>query len=134
MTEYPKVKRLFSRKLAPADVGPAEIALSMESAARLLKRGKDVGRLEVRLLGKQGSSSYTFDVLAGDCRVTKGSSGDQDFEIVVSEATWVEIANGDLSPVDAYLTGRMQLSGNLEFAKRQFAKGIARGGIEDLPF
>jgi putative sterol carrier protein len=134
MSEFPSVKRLFPRKLTAAEVSSSDIAASMEAGARLLKRGKDVGRLEVRLIGKRGSNSYTFDVLGGECRMSKGSPAESDFEVVVSEETWVEIANGDLSPVDAYLTGRMELSGDLEFAKRQYAKAMARGSAEDLPF
>jgi putative sterol carrier protein len=134
MSEFPGVKRLFPRKLTAAEVRSSDIAASMEAGASLLKRGKDVGRLEVRLIGKRGSNSYTFDVLGGECRMSKGSPAESDFEVVVSEETWVEIANGDLSPVDAYLTGRMELSGDLEFAKRQYAKVMARGSAEDLPF
>jgi putative sterol carrier protein len=134
MSEFPSVKRLFPRKLTAAEVSASDIAASMEAGARLLKRGKDVGRLEVQLIGKRGSNSYTFDVLGGECRMSKGSPADSDFKVVVSEDTWVEIANGDLSPVDAYLSGRMQLSGDLEFAKRQYAKAMARGSAEDLPF
>jgi putative sterol carrier protein len=134
MHEFPRVKRLFPRKLKAADVGASEIAESMESGARLLKRGKDVGRLEVRLVGKSGSRAFTFDVLGGECRVTQGTSDERDLEIVVSDETWVEIANGDLSPVDAYLTGRMEVTGDLDFAKRQYAKALSREAAEELPF
>jgi putative sterol carrier protein len=134
MDEFPKLKRLFPRKVAAGEAAATDIAASMESGAKLLKRGKDIGRLEVRLIGSQGSHSYTFDILGGDCRVTRGSSEERDLEIVVSEETWVEIANGDLSPVDAYLAGRMEVTGDLEFAKRQYAKAISRETVEDLPF
>jgi putative sterol carrier protein len=134
MSEFPKVKRLFPRKVQAGEVAASDIAESMESGAKLLKRGKDVGRLEVRLIGKGKSRSFTFDVLAGDCRVTQGASGERDLEIVVSDETWVDIANGDLSPVDAYLTGRMEVTGDLGFAKRQYAKAISRESVEELPF
>jgi putative sterol carrier protein len=52
---------------------------------------------------------------------------------VLSHETWVELANGDLSPVDAYLAGRLELTGDVEFAKRQYAKVKARGMIDELP-
>lgn len=134
MNEFPTVKRLFPRKMEAAEVRVSDIAESMESGAKLLKRGKDVGRLEVRLVGEGASRSYTFDVLGGDCRVTQGTSEDRDLEIVVSDETWVAIANGDLSPVDAYLTGRMEVTGDLEFAKRQYVKVMSREAAEELPF
>lgn len=133
MDEFPKLRRLFPRKVT-GKVGVAAITESMESGAKLLKRGKDVGRLEVRLIGSQGSRSYTFDILGGNCRVAEGSSEERNLEVVVSEETWVEMANGDLSPVDAYLAGRMEVTGDLEFAKRQYAKAMSRGAAEDLPF
>lgn len=134
MNEFPNLKRLFPRKMQAAELRVSDLTESMESGAKLLKRGKDVGRLEVRLLGKSGSRSYTFDVLAGDCRVTQGTSDERDLEIVVSEETWVDLANGDLSPVEAYLTGRMEVTGDLEFAKRQYAKAMSRRAAEELPF
>jgi putative sterol carrier protein len=66
--------------------------------------------------------------------VAEGSADERNLEVVVSEETWVEMANGDLSPVDAYLAGRMEVTGDLEFAKRQYAKAMSRGTAEDLPF
>jgi putative sterol carrier protein len=134
MSEFPRVKRLFPRKVQAAEVSASDIAQSIESGAKLLKRGKDVGRLEVRLIGKSGSRSYTVDVLGGDSRVTQGTSDERDLEIVVSDETWVDIANGDLSPVEAYLTGRMEITGDLGFAKRQYAKAMSREAAEELPF
>jgi putative sterol carrier protein len=128
------VKRLFPQKLKAAEVTKTDIAASMQSAAKLLKTGKDVGRLQVRLLGEgTADRAFTFDVLGGECRVKEGASDDQDLELVLSEDTWVAIANGELSPVDAYLTGRMELAGDIDFAKRQYAKVRSRGGTEELP-
>jgi putative sterol carrier protein len=132
--EYPKLRRLFPRKVTTAAIKPADFDQPMQSAAQLLKRGKDVGRLGVRLLNSRGSRAYTFDVLGGDCRVTQGVAEDLDLEVVVDEDTWREIANGDLSPVDAFLAGKMEISGNMEFGKRQYAKAASRGDLEEMPF
>jgi putative sterol carrier protein len=133
MAHYPSIKRLFPRKLEASEASASDFDESMQAGAKLLGRGKDVGRLQVRLLGERGSRYYTFEVLGGECRVTKARSDDVDFELVVSSETWVELANGDLSPVDAYLAGRLELTGDVEFAKRQYAKVKARGTLEDLP-
>jgi putative sterol carrier protein len=134
VSEYPKLKKLFPRKIDAAEVRVADLAESVESGAKLLKRGKDVGQLELRLVSSKGSRPYTVDVLAGDSRVTQGEADQPNLQVVVSEETWVEIANGDLSPVDAYLTGRMEVTGDLDFAKRQYAKAMSRSATEDLPF
>ena len=134
MSEYPKLKRLFPRKVDAAEVRASDLAASVESGAKLLKRGKDVGQVELRVVGAKASRSYTVDVLGGDTKVTQGAADEPDLLLVVPEETWVEIANGDLSPVDAYLTGRMEVAGNLDFAKRQYAKAMSGRGAEDLPF
>jgi putative sterol carrier protein len=133
MAQYPSIKQLFRRKMEASEASAADIDDSMQAAAKLLGKGKDVGRLQVQLISKRASTYYIFDVLGGDCRVTNASSDNRDFELVVSEETWVQLANGELSPVDAYLTGRLELTGDIEFAKRQYAKAKARGTIEDLP-
>jgi len=41
-----------------------------------------------------------------------------DLEIVLRQDTWREIASGQLSPVDAYLGGRMRVRGDYELGKR----------------
>lgn len=133
MIEYPRVKRLFRRQVVAGEAGPSEIAEVMQAAAKLLGRGKDVGRLHVSLVGKRRRSQYTFDILAGECRVAEGAAETPDLEIVVPEDALVEIANGTLSPVDAYLSGRMEISGDIEFGKRQYAKLMDRGSVPDLP-
>lgn len=134
MSEYPKLKKLFPRRIDAGEVRVSDLGESVESGAKLLRRGKDVGQLELRLVGAKGSRSFTVDVLAGDSRVTQGAADQPDLQVVVSEETWVEIANGDLSPVDAYLTGRMEVAGDLDFAKRQYTKAMSPRDTEDLPF
>ena len=134
MSEYPKLKKLFARKVEPGDVRVSDIEASVKAGAKLLERGKDVGQIELRLVGGRADRSYTVDVVAGSSRVAPGRADEPNLQLVVPESTWVEIANGDLSPVDAYLTGRMEVAGDLEFAKRQYAKAMSRRGAEELPF
>ncbi len=133
MTEFPTLKRLFPDKVAKGKATKKDISAAVEAAAELLKRGKDVGNVELRVVGSKGRRSFTLDVRDGECLVEEAGSEARDLRVAASEDTWVEIANGDLSPVDAYLTGRLELAGNLGFAKRQFAKLMSRGDIDALP-
>jgi putative sterol carrier protein len=133
MSDYPRLKRLFAAKMTVEEVSPADVSTSMESAAQLLKRGNDVGALELRLLGGKADRSFTFSVLPGDCRVKETGTESPSLRVVLTDATWAEIASGDLSPVDAYLSGRLEVAGDLGFAKRQYAKLMSRGDVSDLP-
>lgn len=132
MSDYPRLKRLFAAKTVD-ETTPADISTSMESAAQLLKRGNDVGILEVRLLGREADRSFTFSVLPGDCQVKETGTESPSVRVVLTESTWAELASGDLSPVDAYLSGRLEVAGDLGFAKRQYAKLMSRGDVGDLP-
>jgi putative sterol carrier protein len=133
MSDYPRLKRLLAAKINVEDMSPADVSTSMESAAQLLKRGNDVGALEIRLLGGQSDRSFTFSLLPGECRVEETGTDSPSLRVVLTDATWAEIASGDLSPVDAYLSGRLEVAGDLGFAKRQYAKLMSRGDISDLP-
>jgi putative sterol carrier protein len=133
MSDYPRLKRLFTNKAAAKEASAADVASSMESAAKLLKRGNDVGTVELRVLGDGAERAFTFEVLPGDCRVREAGTESPSLRVVLTDATWAEIANGDLSPVDAYLTGRLEVAGDLGFAKRQYAKLISRGDVDELP-
>jgi putative sterol carrier protein len=133
MSDYPRLKRLLAAKMTVEDMSPADVSTSMESAAQLLKRGNDVGALEVRLLGGRADRSFTFSLLPGECRVKETGADSPSLRVVLTDATWAEIASGDLSPVDAYLSGRLEVAGDLGFAKRQYAKLMSRGDVGDLP-
>ena len=133
MTEYPRLRRLLPRKTRPGEAGPTDIASAVDAAAKALARGKDAGQLQVSLVGKRRPNHYTFDVRDGDCRVTEARSEAPDLEIVVTDDVLLEMAEGTLSPVDAYLMGRMEVTGDIEFGKRQYAKLMERGTIENLP-
>lgn len=131
--EFPRVRRVLGRDLGSGEARTKDISEAMQAAGKLLGRGKDVGRLQVNVVGGRRKGQFTFDVLNGDCKVTEGVGERPDLEVVVPEDTLVDIANGTLSPVDAYLAGRMEITGDIEFGKRQYAKLLERGSVEDLP-
>ena len=134
MNDFPTLKRLFSSRITPGEARATDIAASVDELGNNLSSGTDIGRVQVRMLGDKRSTDFSLEVLAGDAKTSKATIDNADLEIVVSEETWTEIANGDLSPVDAYLTGRMEIAGDLSFGKRLYAKGMSgRRPIDDLP-
>jgi hypothetical protein len=133
VTDYPTIKRLFERRVEPGKVTATEVKESMEALTKHLGRGRDLGRLRLRLLGGRKRNTYAIELLGGEGRMSQSEADEFDFEVVCTEETWAEIANGDLSPIDAYLAGRMELTGDLDFAKRQLAKVTSRTAVEELP-
>ena len=41
-----------------------------------------------------------------------------DFEISVSAETWFQLANGEISPLEAFVQGKMRVRGNVNIARR----------------
>jgi len=48
-------------------------------------------------------------------------------EIITRAETWWEIAEARLSPLEAFVTGRLRVRGNLERAKTVFLIDLAAG-------
>jgi len=75
---------------------------------------------------------WRLDMRSGKSAVSKEAAGKAHFAIKASRATLAEMAKGDLSPVDAYLAGRLEVHGDLDFGMRLFARLAARGGDKEL--
>ena len=66
--------------------------------------------------------------------MSKGPGENVVAKIIASQETLAEIANGDLSPADAYVTGRLEFRGDLSFAKKLYASAASgRASLDDIP-
>jgi putative sterol carrier protein len=53
-----------------------------------------------------------------------------DVEIITRAETWWEIADGRLSPLEAFVKGRLRVRGKIELAKRIFLVDLAAAPAE----
>lgn len=134
MNHYPTIRRLFPRRVSTNSLRVSDLNSSIDKLGQNLRRANALGRLQLEVLGEGKSTHFSLDFLDGETRTGRGAVDNADLEIVVSEDTWAEIANGDLSPADAYVTGRMEISGDIGLAKRLYATAVSgRRSLEDLP-
>jgi putative sterol carrier protein len=132
MSKYAKVKPLFTSPAAVKGVSNTLIKQSVDSLATRLKKGREKGRFQIQLVGKGRAASYCLDVDRGQCNVATKRMPDADLEIVTDKDAWMEMAKGKLSPVDAFITGRMELHGDFELGKKLLARVSSRR--QELPF
>ncbi len=132
MQKFAKVKPLFINPAKVKGVSNTHIKQSVDSLAQMLKKGKEKGRFQIRLLGKGRTAAYCLDMDSGECNVTTKSMPDSDLEIITNKEDWLEMAKGKLSPVDAFVSGRMELHGDLELGKKLLAR--VSGRRQELPF
>lgn len=133
MSKYAKLTGVMERPDDISALSQEHVDASVRSVANNLAkgRGKDVGRGGLTIYDKGRAVHYCLDLIEQECRVSKRQAEDARFAIGVSKETWVEIASGELAPMDAFLQGRMAVSGDVEFGIRLYAKVAAKRGRAD---
>jgi SCP-2 sterol transfer family len=111
MKKYATVRRLTG----PRD---ADIAPTFRRMAELLRNCRATGALRCTILSGAKSRSWTLELRDRDCRLRSESKTAPDLEIITREETWLEIARGDLSPLDAFMKGRMRILGDTALGSR----------------
>src|SRR5215470_12584413 len=80
------------------------------------------GHLQFRILSGETESVWTLAAVRKRWQVGEEEMEKPDFEIITDPETWWEIADGRLSPLRAFLQGRMRVLGNFELGKRVLAR------------
>lgn len=106
-----------------------ELATTFNRVAEILSKIRN-GRplqLQFSILDKEDKEPIPWSVAitkAGP-RVEQKAAERPDVEIITRAETWWEIAEGKLSPLEAFLTGRLRVRGHIERAKRVFLQDLA---------
>jgi putative sterol carrier protein len=75
--------------------------------------------------GTEEPVAWTVAVDKDGGKAAQRLSKKPDVEIITREETWWEIANGELPPLEAFVSGRMRVRGNIGLAKRIFLIDLA---------
>ena len=110
MDSYAKLARLTA-------AGPADLERTFVRLAELLGKTPVTARIRAQILECPGTRTWTILSGEGQCRAEDAQGDRPDLEVICHAETWWEIAAGELSPVDAFLGGRMRLRGDPELGK-----------------
>ena len=128
MPQFAKLEPLVKGAVkAPKDLNLEE---ATKNLAKRIEQARATGSFEVHIIEEK--EPIRVDLSGGKAAASKGTSTKADFAVKGSRETMAQIASGELSPVDAYLNGRLEVHGDLEFGKRLFAKLAAKGGELEL--
>lgn len=125
MATYAKIRRL-------ARARNENIEQTFRRLAELLRNSGTSGVLRCTILMGDESRSWTFELSKRDCRLRSVAANVPDLEIITREATWWEIADGGLSPLDAFMRGQMRILGDTEFGSRLLGHVADGGGATSL--
>lgn len=77
----------------------------------------DGKRVEFQLTG-DGGGTYLFAVDAGQLTVTPGGAVSPDLTVTVSGADFVAISSGRLGAMQAFMSGKLKIKGDMGLAMR----------------
>ena len=75
-------------------------------------------RIHIRLLHEGKVEHWEVQGGLATAAAQRREPEEADVVVIMRRETWVQIAQGRLSPFDALFSGRMRVGGNLELAKR----------------
>lgn len=106
-----------------------ELGTTFHRVAEILskaRKGKPL-QLQFSILDDDTEEPTPWSVAVGKDggKASQGPSERPDVEIITRAETWWEIAEGRLSPLEAFVNGRLRVRGNIERAKRVFLIDLA---------
>src|SRR5260221_4603107 len=86
--------------------------------AGLLGKPKEPGLVQFHLLDNGKHLYWCLELDQNESRVRAEQVDHPKFELITQVATWRQIAEGSLSPLEAFLQGEMRVRGDVEFGRR----------------
>lgn len=105
----PALKKLSSRGDDPAG--------GLQKMARELERAPFNGFVQLSLRSGRSKNHWCLALTPGGCELIEGRSENPDLEILTDTETWSAIASGDLSPLAAFVSGKMRVQGDVTVAR-----------------
>jgi putative sterol carrier protein len=119
MSQYARLKKLTG-------TGVDTIQGTIQRAASLVGTTKEQCVVKIKIVGKEGKS-WSVDLQKGP-EVQSRSVRKPTLEIITKAATWWTMADGRLSPVEAFLNGNLRFRGDEKIAQRLLRRLSGRKG------
>jgi putative sterol carrier protein len=100
--------------------------------AVLLKNSAEKGRVQFRILDKDRHHYWNLLLHAKGCSVRPVKVNKPDLEIVTTVETWRQMAGGKLSPLIAFVRGKMRVRGDEKLGKRLLKELASSEGKTDI--
>jgi putative sterol carrier protein len=125
MERYAKLQSLVADR-------EVEIAATFETLTSLLQDSGEKGSIQFRIIDVDRQRHWHLILTPKSSKLVPDSTRSPSLEIVTRSETWMAIAAGSLSPLEAFLQGSMRVRGDVELGKRLLAKLAGTEGVIDI--
>jgi len=127
MDEYVMLQRLTEPRRS-------ELATTFHRVGEILAKAalRKPAQLHFSIVDNESGEPLVWSVAVakGTSKVVQKRTERADVEIITTRDTWWQIADGRLSPLDAFVKGLLRVRGDLNLAKRVFLVELAAGPCE----
>ena len=95
----------------------SDLAGGIGRLAKQLAGSKRTGTVQLTLREGRKTRQWCLSLTPKDCMVDEAATDSPDLEILTDAETWTAIASGEVSPLDAFGSGRMRIRGDIELAR-----------------
>jgi hypothetical protein len=107
MAAYAKLRPLTEPREESLDQTFHRLAYSLRNSGK-------TATVQCTILVGDAPRRWTLDLLGSDSRLQREPVQRPDLEIITRDTTWWEIAEGRLSPLEAFRQGRLRILGDTE--------------------
>jgi putative sterol carrier protein len=98
--------------------GDPDVYASFDRMAKQLEGSGIKGKVQFSILDGDNWKQMGIQLESSGAKVQKEPLKKPDLEILTRKETWEQIASGALSPVDAFVNGKMRVRGNYKLGPR----------------
>jgi putative sterol carrier protein len=120
-------QRQFARLKRLVEPGEEDIEKAFARLSDLLKATGEQAEVQVDIVGARRTDRWTVSLEPRAAAASERAARHPDLRVLVAQGTWQQIAEGDVSPLDAFLSGRLRLRGDAELAKRLLKRAGGAG-------
>ena len=93
------------------------ITASFEGMAKLLARGRKAVRIQFTISDGNDVRCWNLALTPKSCKASEGKYKSPQLEILTQADTWLKIATGQLSPLEAFGQGKLRVRGDITLAR-----------------
>ena len=117
---YAKLKKVM-------DPGEKDLDRAFSRLADMLRGSGEVAEAQVDIVRGRSKQQWTLSLEPKAASASKKSARRPDLRLMVAEETARRILEGELSPIEAFVSGNLRIRGNTELAKRLLKRAGGRG-------